>query len=378
MKLAAGFILSFLLYTVSGCHSPEGSVTKQGYDSSYHLIGKIAGMDSGWVFLMHASREPRVTDSLKSDSGKFVFSGKLKEPELCILGIYEKGMKQFKLGFFLDTGTIHLSGSKDSLDKSIVRGSAFQDEYKRFLASMKPIEDKENELGKIYDSLHKKGDKKAMDSIDKKFPEIDRVKKNLAKDYARQHPSSIIAAFEIYDQYFIEPDANELDSVYRMLDSATRSSFYGKRIKEVLDKTRVTAIGNPAPEFTMNDPAGNQIKLSGFRGKFLLIDFWASWCGPCRAENPNVVKVYHQYHPKGFEILGVSLDDKKDNWEKSIRKDRLNWTQVSDLKGWKNNAAVQYGVNAIPTNFLLDKEGKIIAKGLRGEELGKKLHELMN
>ena len=109
----------------------------------------------------------------------------------------------------------------------------------------------------------------------------------------------------------------------------------------------------------------------------MLVDFWASWCGPCRAENPNVLKAYSKYHPKGFDILGVSLDEKKDKWEEAIKKDNLNWTQVSDLQGWKNSVAVLYGVQAIPMNFLIDKDGKIIAKGLRGDDLGKKLSEVL-
>ncbi|HMH32813.1 MAG TPA: TlpA disulfide reductase family protein, partial [Puia sp.] len=194
----------------------------------------------------------------------------------------------------------------------------------------------------------------------------------------RKHPASIVAAFEVYDNFFLEPDAGELDTVYHGLDTGLQNSYYGKKIKNVLEKTKMTAVGNPAPEFTQNDVSDKPVALSSFRGKYLLIDFWASWCGPCRAENPNVLKAYHQYNPKGFDILGVSLDDKKDKWEQAIQKDHLTWTQVSDLKGWKNSAAEQYGINAIPMNFLLDKNGKIIARGLRGEELEKKLHEVLN
>jgi thiol-disulfide isomerase/thioredoxin len=120
------------------------------------------------------------------------------------------------------------------------------------------------------------------------------------------------------------------------------------------------------------------VSLSSFKGKYFLLDFWASWCGPCRRENPNVVKAYRQYHNKGFDILGVSLDDSKDDWLKAIKKDGLSWTQVSDLKGWKNEAATLYGIQGIPMNFLIDKEGKIIAKNLRGQDLEKRLAEVLN
>ena len=135
-------------------------------------------------------------------------------------------------------------------------------------------------------------------------------------------------------------------------------------------------MGTIAPDFTMNNPEGKPIQLSSLRGKVVMIDFWASWCGPCRQENPNVVKLYQQYHEKGFEIIGVSLDRTKEDWVKAIQDDKLTWIHVSDLQYWQNAAALLYSVKLIPQSYLLDKEGKIIAKGLRNEQLDKKLKEL--
>lgn len=149
-------------------------------------------------------------------------------------------------------------------------------------------------------------------------------------------------------------------------------------VKATLDAAITTAVGKPALEFTQNDSKGKPVTLSSFRGQYVLIDFWASWCGPCRAENPAVVKAYHAWHSKGFTILSVSLDDNKDRWLAAIKKDGLDWTQVSDLKSWQNSVATLYGVQGIPMNFLLDKDGKIIAKGLRGDDLEKKLTELVH
>ncbi len=148
-------------------------------------------------------------------------------------------------------------------------------------------------------------------------------------------------------------------------------------LEQVVRETAGFMPGSVAPDFAMAQPDGQPLKLSQLRGKYLLIDFWASWCGPCRVENPNVVKAYSQYAPKGFEILGVSLDQNRERWLDAITKDGLTWPQVSDLKGWQNEAAQLYGVSSIPHTFLLDKEGKIIARNLRGEALWAKLREVL-
>ena len=140
---------------------------------------------------------------------------------------------------------------------------------------------------------------------------------------------------------------------------------------------QMPAVGTKATELSYKDPNGKEISLSSLKGNIILLDFWASWCGPCRQENPNVVKVYQQFHSKGFEILGVSLDRTKDDWLKAIKDDNLTWLHVSDLQYWQSAAARLYGVNAIPQSFLLDKDGKIIAKGLRGDQLAKKLAEVL-
>lgn len=144
-------------------------------------------------------------------------------------------------------------------------------------------------------------------------------------------------------------------------------------LKERVVVLKKVAIGQPAPDFTMNDSLGNQISLSSKFGNYLLVDFWAAWCGPCRVENPNVVLAYQKYHEKGFDVFGVSLDDDRNEWIQATQDDQLTWTHVSDLKGWGNEAAKLYGVNAIPGNFLLDIDGIIIARNIRGQELQDKL-----
>lgn len=214
-----------------------------------------------------------------------------------------------------------------------------------------------------------------MDSLVKEYQKMEKDHQQLTKSYALNHPHSIPAAYAAYNDFAFDADEGILESIYNGFDSSVRVSYFGKKIKDLADIAKKTAVGVAAPEFTQVDATGKAISLSSFKGRYVLIDFWASWCGPCRGENPNVVKVYKKFHPKGFDILGVSLDDDKGKWTEAIKHDGLDWTQVSDLHGWKNSVAVLYGVQAIPTNFLVDKDGKIIAKGLRGDILESKLAE---
>jgi peroxiredoxin len=168
-----------------------------------------------------------------------------------------------------------------------------------------------------------------------------------------------------------------MEQHYNSLAENVRTSNIGKSLAEQIAQSKIGAIGTEAMDFTQNDPEGKPISLSSFRGKYVLIDFWASWCKPCRVENPNVVKAYNKFSSKNFTVFGVSLDREKEPWIKAIEKDGLVWPQVSDLQFWQNSAAVLYRVQGIPQNFLIDPNGKIVAKNLRGEELEAKLCELL-
>jgi peroxiredoxin len=217
-----------------------------------------------------------------------------------------------------------------------------------------------------------------LQSLQKQYNETMEDRQMAIKQFALDNPSSIAGAFFVNQDLSSMDNAGMLDSIYRGFDSSIYSSLYVQKIKQTLDIARQTSIGQPAPELTLNDVSGKSVSLSSFKGKYVLLDFWASWCGPCREENPNVVNAYNKYKNKGFTVLGVSLDENRAAWQNAIKKDGLTWVHVSDLQGWKSSAAANYGVQAIPANFLLDKEGVIIARDLRQELLESKLNEVLN
>ena len=190
------------------------------------------------------------------------------------------------------------------------------------------------------------------------------------------NPLSCVPAYILYREYATNLTADEIDAKLKLFAPQLSNLIYIKELREIVDAKRKVEIGVLAIDFSEKDPKGNIIKLSDYKGKYVLLDFWASWCAPCRKENPNLVKTYHQFKDKGFDILAVSLDHSKENWIKAIDKDQLSWKHVSDLKFWDSKAAKLYGIRNIPSNVLIDPSGKIIARNLRGEELINKLEEV--
>jgi peroxiredoxin len=376
-KIFIGGVGCIALY-FSACHSSESGRAEhvEKYDS-FAIIGKITGLDTGMVYIM--SRQSGKTDSARLDHGYFTFKGTADSVIFCNLGLKKDGDIQYRNVFFLQNGKMSMLLKIDSLQNALISGTPVQDEYNNYGNTVKNATGNRSAmLSKNYSAAVERKDKKAIDSLEKIFDEIDRVEKKIAVEYVKSHPDSYISPFEIYQYFSYNPDGNELNNLYKVLDPSIQSSYFGRKVKELLDKALLTNIGQPAPDFTSADTAGKSISLSSLRGKYVLLDFWASWCGPCRRENPSVVKAFKQFHPKGFDIMGVSLDESKQDWEEAIKKDGLAWSQVSDLKGWKNDVAVQYGIQGIPMNYLLDKNGKIVAKGLRGGDLVKKLQEVIH
>ncbi len=365
-------VLAGLLFT-TGCHTSESShIPGESTDTSYAIIGKVTGLETGTIYIFH--RQTGNTDSTALDHGYFKFNGQADTAEYCRISLYDQTKS-----FFLMNGKISMLIKKDSLPYAQITGTRVQDEYNYFRNEFsKTVNDQIEAVDKAYDYANHKKNQKAMDSLDKLFTALDLEQKQLVMDFTKTHPASVVSAFEIYSNFSYNPRAGQLDSLYQQLDTSVRITYFGQLIRNVIQKTQLTSVGNPAPGFSGNDPSGKQVSLASFKGKIVLLDFWASWCGPCRLENPGVVKAYHKFHDKGFDIFGVSLDDTKTDWMNAIKKDGLNWTQVSDLKGWKSDIASLYGIRGIPMNYLLDKNGIIIARALRGQELDNKLQELLH
>jgi peroxiredoxin len=336
------------------------------------------------VYLNVRKGDDNMLDSAAVKDGKFSFRGTLKEPSMASLMLVisdqpadmPHGGKRDVLPLFLDKGNITIT-TQDSISKAVVKGSAANDAYLQLDGMLKDIDTEMRSLQKEYRQLYMAKDEEGMKKLEPRFDSLEAKEKTIMRSYLAKNPGSPIAMFALnqYAGYDINPA--DVEPVFKKLNKKIRNSESGKAFVQRLEAARKTAVGQPALDFTQSDVNGNAVSLNAFRGKYVLVDFWASWCGPCRAENPNVVRAYSKYKSKGFEILGVSLDDKKDKWLAAIQADNLSWTHVSDLKGWKNAAAELYSIRAIPQNFLIDPQGKIIAKNLRGDALETKLGEVM-
>lgn len=340
----------------------------------FSIKGTIAGVDSGKVYLQKiVDGRPQSIDTADVKEGKFEFKGKMDIPDIRILRLNEQ---DYFAQLFLDNSKIKVEAKKDSLMATKITGSPSQDIFKGYIIEVERLNKDVAKLQENYQNAMSSGNTTEAQKIEVDHQALMDNMKVFTKNYVKEHNSSVVAAYITLVQLSNQIEGSELDSIVSKFPQEISQSEYVVKLKEIADAMRKTAVGVEAPDFTMNDPEGKPVPLSSLRGKVVMIDFWASWCGPCRQENPNVVKLYQQYHDKGFEILGVSLDRTKEEWVKAIQDDQLTWLHVSDLQFWQSSAAGLYGVNSIPQTYLLDKEGKIIAKGLRSKELAAKLAEL--
>jgi len=383
--ILSAFVVSIL---ISGCNNGNNSQSNIG---GYTIHGTTNSIDNGWVYLQHEdSANTFIQDSAKIENHAFTFTGKVSDPWMYFIWAgngatiidYSGRTKSNPnaLSFFLEDTTIQIN-IKDTINKGIVSGSHSNDMYLAYKKLLVPFDLKEKSVDSTYEEVCKNKDKAALDSIEKTYTQIykdfDKEKDNAIIAYAEQNPTSVFSAWTISKNMLYVPDLDAFKKVYGSFSPTVQGSVYGKKIKKAIDLAERVAIGNPALDFTMNDTAGTPVSLSSFRGKYVVLDFWASWCHPCRHENPYIVAAYNKYKNKNFTVLSVSLDNQKQAWLKAIHDDGLTWTHVSDLKLWKNAVASMYGIKSIPTNFLLDPDGKIIGRNLMNEDLDKTLAKVL-
>lgn len=343
----------------------------------FTITAKVAHMTDSVVYFNYGTMGSSKTDTAKVTNGRFTFKGHVEEP---VPGFIFTKTYKVKIELFVENTPIAIVADTDSMYNTKVSGKGAA--TKEFEAFSQKLMDNRKRTIALYQKVNETS--QAGDSVTAKILQAKadsqynwEFKARVA--YVGEHPKSYVGAKELlaYTSTITLPAAIKM---YDKLDPSIKASNIGKEIAARIDLLSKVETGKPAQEFTQSTPDGKQVKLADYKGKYVLIEFWASWCGPCRAENPNVVAAYAKFKDKNFTVLGISLDQPtgKEKWLKAIHDDHLTWTQVSDLKFWNNAVARQYDINAIPANLLIGPDGKIVAKNLHEGELEKKLSELLN
>jgi len=379
MRLRSLLPLVFFILILASCSR----------ENKFTVIGTFTNMPVQKVRLQELGIDDKmiVLDSTRTDAdGKFELAGEASQPGLYQV-IFEHG--QYII-LTIDKGNVKLNGDFRAIDQYEVQGSASSSSIKNFLHVINDHIRDIQTLDAVIKQLRQKGRDSSAKSAEQDLANVTTGLTNFVEKYAdtTSYLQNALFAVRILDPVREQPYMQAfLQGLPRRFNNAPLAKDFTDRYNKMITQrsgqqqgqafTGGPVMGAVAPGISLPTPDGNLVSLASLKGKYVLLDFWASWCGPCRAENPNVVAAFNKYKDKNFTVFSVSLDDNKDHWLKAIKDDGLTWTHVSDLKKWESIAARDYGVEAIPTNFLLDKEGKIIARDLRGDALDAKLAEVL-
>lgn len=366
-------LLALLTLSILSCNNLK--------DNEFLISGEAKGIENGKKVFVEIQDENGVIakDTGVIENGKFELKGSTDNIDLGFIRIENE---KINLPIILEEGKIKINIVKDSLQKSTIEGTFNNDKFQKFnnesVAILEKVKKFEKENNPKMQKALTENDTVTVNKIKKEYKNFQNDMNDYSKTFIKNNPDAFISVLLLENFLMREYiPATEIKSFYDKLDKKLVNTKSAQNIKKTLDLMLAVVVGKPAPKFSAKSPEGKLISLDESLGKVTIVDFWASWCAPCRKENPNVVALYNEYHSKGLNIIGVSLDQDAKKWKDAIAKDNLSWIHVSNLKYWDEPIGKQYGISSIPATFILDSKGNIVAKDLRGDALRAKVKELL-